>query len=576
MPWVAGVLLGGAVTGLGVWSLTSVAPTSAPLTSRFVITSPESAPLANQPGYDVIISPDGRRIVYFANDAKLGRILFVRNVDRLEAQAVPGTENAFDPFFSPDGAWIGFERGTALMKVAVAGGAPLEIVDAGAQITGTAWGVDDTLVFARFDGLYKVPATGGSVERLAPERPGEQYLAPRFLPGANAVLFHVRQAADFSRARLGVLLLETGEQRILIEGAYPYYASGHVVFGRGTTLMAAPFSIDRLEVTGSPVALTDIRASSDYAVSDTTMVYVSSADAVTGRTVTWVGRDGGEEALAMEPRNYGNPRVSPDGGRVAVSAAGDIWIHDVARGTTTRLTFDPGSEVEPLWAPDGARIVFSSNREGSFDLYQTRADGTGTVQRLTTGPQHEYPSAWRKGARELVFMDCRTPQIGLCDMSVVSVDGERQPKVLLRTEFNELFPTVSPDGRWLAYESDTSGRREIYVRPYPDVESGLWQVSTGGGTEPLWGSEGNELFYRTPTSLMVMPVSSGVPPTFGKPQALFHLARYTALLGRNYDISPKGDRFIFAAPTLRAGGMSDQIIVVQNWHEELKRLVPTR
>jgi serine/threonine-protein kinase len=460
------------------------------------------------------------------------------------------------------------------MKVAVAGGAPLEIVDAGAQITGTAWGVDDTLVFARFDGLYSVPATGGSVERLAPERPGEQYLAPRFLPGANAVLFHVRHAADFSRARLGVLLLETGEQRILIEGAYPYYASGHVVFGRGTTLMAARFNIDRFEVTGSPVALTDIRAASDYAVSETTMVYVSSADATTGRTVTWVGRDGGEEALAVEPRNYANPRVSPDGGRVAVSAAGDIWIHDVSRGTTTRLTFDPASDVEPLWTPDGARVVFSSNREGSFDLYQTSADGTGMVQRLTTGPQHEYPSAWGNGGRELVFMDCRTPQIGLCDMSVVSLDGERQPKVLLRTEFNELFPALSPDGRWLAYESNTSGRPEIYVRPYPNVEGGLWQVSTGGGTEPLWGSEGNELFYRTATSLMVMPVKSGGPPTFGKPRALFNLGRYVASLGRNYDIAPKGDRFILAAPIAPESGAAGQIVVVQNWQEELKRLVP--
>jgi serine/threonine-protein kinase len=462
------------------------------------------------------------------------------------------------------------------MKVAVAGGPPLEIVDAGAQISGTTWGVDDTLVFARFDGLFRVPANGGSVARLAPERQAEQYLAPRFIPGENAVLFFVRQAADFSRARLGVLLLETGEQRILIEGTYPNYVSGHVVFTRGTTLMAAPFNIARLEVTGSAVALvTDIRTPALYAVSETTMVYVPSADATTGRTLTWVGRDGGEEALAMEPRNYANPRVSPDGGRVAVWAAGDIWIHDVARGTTTRLTFDPASDVEPLWTPDGARVVFSSNREGSFDLYGTRADGTGTVQRLTTGPQHEFPSAWGNDGRELVFLDCRTPQIGLCDMSVVSLDGERQPEVLLQTESNELFPTVSPDGRWLAYESNTSGRPEIYVRPYPDVEGGLWQVSTGGGTEPLWGPEGNELFYRTPTSLMVMPLKGGATLTLGKPQALFNLGRYAAQLGRNYDISPKGEQFILAVPMLRAGGTSGQIVVVQNWLEELKRRVPT-
>lgn len=274
----------------------------------------------------------------------------------------------------------------------------------------------------------------------------------------------------------------------------------------------------------------------------------------------------------MEPRNYFSPRASPDGGRIAVAAAGDIWIHDLARGTNTRLTFDPANDVEPLWTPDGERLVFSSAREKSFDLYWTRADGTGTAERLTTGSQHEIPGSWGNNGRELVFMECRTFNAGPCDLSVLSMEGKREAKVLLQTEFNEAFPTVSPDGRWVAYESNASGRPEIYVRPFPDVQGGRWQVSTGGGTEPLWTPNGKELVYQSPAGMMVVPVTTAAAPTLGKPQALFNVGRYAQSPGRDYDIAPKGDRFIFAAPIT---GETGQIVVVQNWFEELRRLVPT-
>jgi serine/threonine-protein kinase len=581
MPWVAGVLLGGAVTGFGVWGLTDVEPTSGLPISRFVITPPEGAPLTQLGGRNVMISPDGRRIVYVGEDANRGRLLFVRDIDAIEGRAVPGTENATDPFFSPDGAWIGFERGTALVKVAVNGGPPVEIVDTGAAILGSAWGVDDTVIFAKDDGLYRVSAGGGgSVERLTPE--GQGYIAPYVLPGGKAVVFHMRKGADWASDRLGVLSLETGEQRILIGGGGPLYASsGHLVFTRGTTLMAAPFDLARLEVTGNPVALMeDVRRNSsavaEYWLSENgTLVYRPGTGAVGGRTLTWVGRDGGEEALAVEGRDYATPRVSPDGRRVAVYAAGDIWIYDLARGTTTRLTFDPAVDGYPLWTPDGERVVFASYRVGNYDLYWRRADGTGPEERLTTGSQQEYPGSWGNSGRDLVFLECRTAQVGLCDMSVLSMTGERQAKVLLQTDFHEGSATVSPDGRWLAYDSNESGQPEIYVRPYPDVEGGRWQVSTGGGTEPLWGPKGDELFYRTATSLMVVPGQTDATPRFGNAATLFNLGRYFAGGGgHHYDIAPRGDRFILTAPIALQGGAADQIVVVQNWQEELKRLVP--
>jgi serine/threonine-protein kinase len=585
MPWVAGMLLSGAVIGLDVWSLTTEEPTNRPLISRFVITPPESAPLTQLGGRNVMISPDGRRIVYVGEDAKRGRLLFVRDIDALEGRAVPGTERATDPFFSPDGAWIGFERGTALMKVAASGGPPLEIVDAGAQILGSTWGVDDTVIFARDDGLYRVSAGGGgSVERLTPEAEAGQsqvYMAPYVLPGGKAVVFYLRNGADWASDRLGVLSLETGEQRILIGGGGPLYASsGHLVFVRGTTLMAAPFDLERLEVTGNPVALLEGitrtgASTAQYWLSENgTLVYRPGTGAAGGRTLAWARRNGGEEALAMEPRDYFYSRVSPDGGRVAVYAAFDIWIYDLARGTTTRLTFDPAVDVEPLWTPDGERVVFASNRSGTYDLYWRRADGTGPEERLTMGTQHEFPGSWAAGGRDLVFMECRTSNGGPCDLSVLSLEGERTAKVLLQTEFDESLPTVSPDGRWLAYQSNESGSSEIYVRPLPNVQGGRWQVSSGGGTDPLWGPKGDELFYRTATSLMVVPVQTGATPMFGNAATLFNLGRYFAGAGRDYDIAPKGDRFILTAPVAPKGGAADQIVVVENFFEELKRLVP--
>ena len=574
------------LTGVGVWSVTRSSPSSLAV-SRFVIAPPQSAALTQIGGRNVIISPDGRRIVYVGEDPKRGRLLFVRDIDALEGRAVPGTEGATDPFFSPDGAWIGFERGTALMKVAASGGPPVQIVDAKVNILGGTWGVDDTVVvFATDDGLYRVSAGGGgSVERLTAKAGATRgYILPHVLPGGKAILFYLRKGVDWASDTVGVLSLETGEQKILMGGGAPRYASsGHLVFVRGTTLMAAPFDLERLEVTGDAVALLEgIKrtgaSTAQYELSGNgTLVYRPGTGAAGDRKLAWVGRDGREETLPLEPGTYGEARVSPNARHIALWASGDIWIHDLARSTTTRLTFDPANDTWPLWTLDGERVVFASNRSGNYDLYWRRADGTGPEERLTTGSHDEFPESWGNGGRDLVFMECRGSPSPTCDVSALSMTGQRQAKVLLQTQFSEQAAAVSRDGRWLAYDSNESGQYEIYVRPFPDVEGGRWQVSTGGGTQPLWGAKGDELFYRTTTSLMVVPFRTGTAPTFGKAATLFSLGRY--FMGgddRQYDIAPKADQFILTAPVAPQGDAAGQIVVVQNWFEELKRLVPTQ
>jgi serine/threonine-protein kinase len=284
-----------------------------------------------------------------------------------------------------------------------------------------------------------------------------------------------------------------------------------------------------------------------------------------------VDRDGREEALSAEPRAYVFPRISPDGDRLAVGARdqdNDIWIWDFARETLTRLTFAPGLDIWPLWTPDGTQVAFSSDRDGIFNLYWKAADGTGAVEGLTESENEQRPYAFTPDGSQLVFGE--TGEQGL-ELGVLSLEDSSEP--LLATEFNELNAELSPDGRWLAYQSNASGQYEIYVRPFPNVEDGQWLVSTGGGTHPLWSPDGRELFYLAPGArLMAIPVQT--EPSFapGNAEELFGVY-YAEFFGRTYDISPDGERFLMIKESDEPS--STEFILVQNWFEELNRLVPT-
>jgi serine/threonine-protein kinase len=296
-------------------------------------------------------------------------------------------------------------------------------------------------------------------------------------------------------------------------------------------------------------------------------------------TLVWVDRQGREQPIKAPPRAYTYPRISPDGTKVAVyifDQENDIWIWDLTRETLTRLTFDSRLDRMPLWTPDGRRIVFSSQRGGGDNLFWQAADGTGPVERLTESPNAQFPTSFSPDGTRLVFRD-QTPD-GASDIGVLALEGEPRATPLMQTAYAEWNPELSPDGRWIAYQSNESGREEIYVRPFPKVEAGRWQVSTRGGTRPVWARNGRELFYLVGQGrVMAVPIQPGPAFVFGNPQVMFDGPYLAPQPGRTYDVSPDGKQFLM----IKEGGIDQrstprEIVVVLNWSEELKRLVPTR
>ena len=575
---VAAALAFGVITGVAVWNLKPEAPRPV---VRFSLPLPVGDTLTSGGGHVVALSSDGSRLVYSANDQ-----LYLRAMDQTEATPVRGTEGgARSPFFSPDGEWVGFWVAGQLKKVAIRGGAPVNLCET-QNSWGARWGADDTIVFGqRGAGIMQVSADGGTPEVLIPlEGTEEVGHGPQVLPGEKAVLFTLGDGTNWDDAQIVVHSLETGERNVLIEGGRDarYVPTGHLVYVLDGTLLAVPFDVDGLEVTGGPVPMAeDVMTDSVYytgaaqfTVSDTgALVYGIVSDQLE-LTLVWVDRDGREEALAAEPRAYMSPRISPDGGRVAVNVVGqgnDIWIWDLARETLTRLTSAPGGDFYPVWTPDGRRVAFASDREGEFNLYWKAADGTGAVERLNESENQQVPYAFTPDGRHLVFREMAEPNVNI---GVLSLEGSTEP--LLATEFSERNAEISPDGRWLAYESNASGQYEIYVRPFPNVEDARWVISNGGGKRPLWAPDGRELFYLAPGARL-MAVGVQTEPSFapGNAEVVFEGGYYarSSPIGRTYDISPDGERFLMIKES--AGGDSTEFVVIINWFEELKRLVPT-
>jgi serine/threonine-protein kinase len=602
LVWAAiALVVGAALAGGGGWLMTIPATVEPGHPMRFVIGAPLNQPTGVNLASDrsIAISPDATHIAYVSNS----RQLLIRPTDQLDVVAVPGVINPQTPFFSPDGRWVGFMTAGELRKVSIAGGPSISICRITGRPMGATWAADGSIIFATSDastGLLTVSADGGEATVLTkPDRANGTFddLYPSMLPDGRAVLFTTGPGPDPQTMQIGMLDLATGARTTLIRGGTgaTYVAPGYVAFTSGGALRVVPFDLRTHRVTGDPVTAVDQVASiiglaGQWAVSqDGTLAYVPSSGIGglygTPRSLVWIDRNGREEQVPLPPRTYTYPRLSPDGTRVALDIRDqdqDIWIGDLNRRTLTRLTVDKATDFYPVWTTDGRRILFSSSRNVASYLYWQSADGTGTAERLTTSTTTaHYPFSTAPDGKTVVFQEV-TPSTGI-DLSILELpSGKTAP--LLHSAFGETNGEISPDGKWLAYQSNESGQEEIYIRPFPDVDRGRWQISTGGGTRPLWARTGRELFYLDGNNLLTaVSVQTGATFSASTPVRLFSTRYFSgfggagqSVAGRTYDISPDGKRFLMIKDNLPADQLQTSIVVVLNWDQELKHLVPIK
>ena len=586
LPAVVALVVGGLVVGVTAWSLWPSA--EPPLVTRFDYVLPEGQQFRDTGRPVMALSADGRHFVYNTSQG-----LFLRAMGTLEPQLIPGTgADLSSPFFSPDGQSVAYwdPAATQLKRIELTGGAPVVIAQVPTGLFGASWGTDETILFGQFEGILRVSATGGTPELVIPAEEGEQMDSPHLLPDGESVLFSVTTSTGPTRwdeAQIVVQSLATGERTVVLQGGSDarYVPTGHLVYALESGLFAVAFDVDRLEVQGGPVSVAEgvMRTvgpivgtgTANYGVSDLgTFVYVSGGATLLTRSLVWVARDGREEPVAAAPADYQEFTLSPDGMRVAVHVLGNpdaVWIYDLVRDTTTRLTFesDEVGAAFPTWTPDGTRVAFGP------PLSWKRADGTWAVERLDDTARL-VPQAFSPDGTTLVFQD--DVSAGEGDVGVLTLEGDRTATLVIDGEFSERTAALSPDGRWVAYRSNETGRNEVYVRPFPDVDSGRWQISTAGGGWPVWNPAGNELFYRTPTAVMARAFETEPTFTPGALTQVFERPRVGGGANRRMAVSPDGQRFLLLAnaPENADGDAAQpQIIVVQNWFEELRRRVPT-
>jgi serine/threonine-protein kinase len=600
------LVIGGLLVALAAWAFMRPAVVTADLI-RFVIVPPDDAPmnfLGNRP--DLAVSPDGTLVVYRGPAPAGDRPqLNLRPMDQVLGTPLRGADGGVGPFFSPDGAWVGFvdfQGYTTLKKVSTFGGPPVTLTESPAAIYGASWGADDQIVFGTTAGLFRVSGGGGEPEAEAlttvdAEHGENGHRWPFIIPGREAVVFAISAGNALVAGQLALLDLDTREVRRLgLAGVSPHYVStGHLVYAvEDGSVRAVPFDVASLTVTGNPVPLVEdvvVKASgaANFSVSSNgRLVYALGAGGGgLQRRLNWVGRDGRAEPIAAPAAAYVYPRLSHDGGRVALDArdagdAGEIWIWDFAQETRTRLIVGDGAARDPVWTPDGTRIAYSRGRVIDWKA----ANNTGTAERLaepaSEGAGAASPYFFTPDGAALVFRDSAARDTR-DDLAMIPVAGG-EALWRLTGGFNERNAELSPNGRWMAYESDESGGWQIYVRPFPQVDDDLVTVSNDGGITPLWSRDGRELFYLrpgTPVQLMAVSVDTGGATgafAVGARTALFDFPYYIGGGGRNYDVAPDGQRFLVignAADTI-GDEVRPEITVVLNWTSELQRLVPTR
>jgi len=575
----AGGFVLAAIGGAALWTWLRPRPT-APVRPvvRFDIQLPRDAQAVGATGSTIAFSPDGSEIVYVGR-APSGQRLYVRRMDRPEPVPVTGTDGASLPFFSPDGTWLGFVQGDKLVKVALAGGPITPIATVPGNVFGASWTAGDTIIFGSDSGLMELTAGGGTPRLIARPDTGEAFHFPEVLPDGRAVLFGVM---GHGTLKLAALIRRTGQvKRLSQQGGYPRYVNGGfvVLSDPSGIVTAVPFDPRRLEVTGPAMSLTDrmtsggdgdvnlgVSRSGDFAF---------QASTSEGNRLVLVDRSGGTREAGADTGYYLQPRLSPDGQRVAMARApdfgitsADIWVFDLKQHTRTRVTFDTTDAV-PLWTPDGRRLVYSRFPRGlgsaTSQLFWVPADGSGAPDSLLTEPGIWLPSSFEPDGRGLVYYGASSPT-GKSEIWRLGVSREAAPRQLLANNFGNSQPSLSPDGRWFAYVSNESGRNEVYVRPYPGP-GGRWQVSLEGGSQPLWSPTGREIFYRDGDKMMAATVRTQGGFEVGSRQQLF-AGGFAQGSGRNYDVTRDGQTFLMLQPLV---GAAQAVVVTLNWFDEARR-----
>ena len=546
------------------------------------------------------ISPDGRLLVYCAGGEE-GSRLYLRALDEVRGAPIAGTEGGVGPFFSPDGEWIGFWADAALKKVRIDGSPPVTVCDAEWPPYGASWGPSDIIVFGQNEGgIQRVSAEGGEPEAITTLMEDEfRHSHPRVLSDGETMFFTVRQreSGEVNETTIVAQSLPTGERKILVEnGADARFAStGHLVFARAGALMAAAFDPERVEVTGGAVVvLESVRQgvnaentawntmSGQFAFSPSGILVHVPGGVWSDRkhSLVWVDHEGVVQPLSTPPGAYYAPRLSPDGSRVVVSPWGfnhqDIWVHDLARGTFSRLTFEDFLEGYPTWTPDGDRITFTSDRSGRYDVYEIPADGSGFLEH-PAALENAFPVSWSPNGGVLSCVR-QTAERGQVSIWMLPREGEPWP--FIKSQFWESSPTFSPDGRWLAYTSQQSGRFEVYVTPYPGPGPRV-QISSDGGVSPAWAPNGGELYFLGPhdtdgrVSMWVVDITMEPDLSVGDSRTLFKGHYLREVFTRSYDVAPDGKKFLMVARGPEPDEPVTHMHVTLNWFEELKRLVPT-